>query len=321
MNPAPPRDSSGVSRPGDADNPWWESHCIPKPGRHMNPILVDENGQVVDSLRQYLLPAKISSSASMMSGRSRAPHLRDWPHPIGMTTRARFATTRANGEPMPGLAFNSDSAPAASASRGRRLAPAGSTRARVATMRANGEPMPTPPFNSDPALAASASRGRRSAPVASTSHRRQPLEQRRVHPYTGPLRIINAAARREHQLKGFRPDRVGPFPEEEFYIGDARPEPESNSSNHQCCMCFNIKSHPVNYGCGHTDCYICVRRLVETSWHCPQCRAKMHAPPTPCDKTKASIAAEHPEWNDPSSVTFSWKGIRFPQMPYEPDSD
>ncbi|KAJ7080719.1 hypothetical protein C8R43DRAFT_965689 [Mycena crocata] len=285
MNPVRSRHTAGAgqSRPGNADNPPWQtSRCIPKPksGRAGSPILVDENGVVVESLHSSRRRTSSSASTQLTSSARRQPHLRDWPHPIGIPTRLRVAAMRANGEPIPTPPFT---APAATASR-RRSAPA------ATASRSRGS-----------AAAATASRG---------SHGRQPLDQRRAHPYTGPLRIINRAAARERQERGFQPVREGAFPEEEFYVGDARPEAESNSDNHQCCMCFNIKSHPVDYGCGHTDCFICVRRLAETSWHCPQCRAKMHSPPQPCEKTEAKIAADHPEWHDPSTVTYSWAGLR-----------
>ncbi|KAJ7457081.1 hypothetical protein FB451DRAFT_1275873 [Mycena latifolia] len=101
--------------------------------------------------------------------------------------------------------------------------------------------------------------------------------------------------------------------EDELYIGDARPPPHSTSALHDCSICFNIKSHPVKYACGHGNCYVCIRPWLECSWQCPTCRGRMYAEPERAYATEAAIALEHPEWKDPSEVTYSWDGLRFPK--------
>ncbi|KAJ7429223.1 hypothetical protein B0H11DRAFT_2266548 [Mycena galericulata] len=76
----------------------------------------------------------------------------------------------------------------------------------------------------------------------------------------------------------------------------------------------NIKSHPVNYPCGHGHCYVCARKWLERSFDCPICRARItHAPVRNFD-TEAAIAYDHPEWIDRSLINFSWGGLIFPTI-------
>lgn len=69
----------------------------------------------------------------------------------------------------------------------------------------------------------------------------------------------------------------------------------------------------VRYECKHSHCFVCIRQWLEKSFHCPQCRAKMEAPPLPHQALERQIAELHPTWSDPSIVTYSYSGLKFPQ--------
>jgi hypothetical protein len=66
------------------------------------------------------------------------------------------------------------------------------------------------------------------------------------------------------------------------------------------------------YMCGHSHCYACIRRWLEYKWTCPTCRAGIICSPFPNEAKAEAIARDHPEWVDLSTVTYSFKGLRFP---------
>ncbi|KAJ7887720.1 hypothetical protein B0H13DRAFT_2342315 [Mycena leptocephala] len=112
---------------------------------------------------------------------------------------------------------------------------------------------------------------------------------------------------------GFRAPRDGPLMEASLYLTAARPPADSSPlPHHECGICLNIKSHPVSNPCGHTHCYVCIRKCLETGWACPFCRAVITAEPTRNRDSEQAIAFDHPEWHDPSAVTYGWEGLRFP---------
>ncbi|KAJ6518047.1 hypothetical protein C8R47DRAFT_1205128 [Mycena vitilis] len=113
---------------------------------------------------------------------------------------------------------------------------------------------------------------------------------------------------------GFRVARATPLTVDDLYLTDARPPADSNARpEHECSVCFNIKSHPVIYGCGHSHCYVCVRRWLEQQWTCPSCRTPMKEAPLVHEAAIRAIALDHSDWHDPSLVSYSWDGLRFPQ--------
>ncbi|KAJ6504321.1 hypothetical protein C8R47DRAFT_1210388 [Mycena vitilis] len=113
----------------------------------------------------------------------------------------------------------------------------------------------------------------------------------------------NALRLRTHKTRhpGFRTPRETPFTVKDLYLTDARPPADSDPRpHHECSVCYNIKSHPVAYRCGHSHCYVCVREWLETSWACPFCGVEMTEEPMPGDDAKRAIAFDHPEWQDHS---------------------
>ncbi|KAJ7701959.1 hypothetical protein B0H17DRAFT_1176411 [Mycena rosella] len=123
---------------------------------------------------------------------------------------------------------------------------------------------------------------------------------------------IRRRPRLTHPNSGWHAPHDGRITDEEMYIGDARPPAHSTSPDHDCGICFNIRSHPVRYDCGHGHCYACIWQWLEVSFQCPTCHARMFAAPTRDYDTEAKIAAEHPDWSDESEVAFSFAGPRFP---------
>ncbi|KAJ7821914.1 hypothetical protein B0H14DRAFT_3471094 [Mycena olivaceomarginata] len=71
---------------------------------------------------------------------------------------------------------------------------------------------------------------------------------------------------------GLRIKRETPLSEADLYLDDTRPRSISAPPILlTCTLCFNLKSHPVSYKCGHSHCYVCIRLWLETSWECPTC--------------------------------------------------
>ncbi|KAJ7022482.1 hypothetical protein C8F04DRAFT_1272592 [Mycena alexandri] len=126
---------------------------------------------------------------------------------------------------------------------------------------------------------------------------------------------------RRRSTRAYQGSRVARPPgaelkEDDLYLSAARPvEATSPDSDLTCGICFQIKSHPVQYNCKHSHCYVCIRQWLEHSFQCPQCRAKMTSRPVPDDQVAAAIVQQHPSWKDDSRIEYSWTGLTFP-IPY-----
>ncbi|KAJ7622790.1 hypothetical protein DFH06DRAFT_1340672 [Mycena polygramma] len=100
---------------------------------------------------------------------------------------------------------------------------------------------------------------------------------------------------------GFRRVRTTPLTVNELYLTAARPPADSDPlPHHECSVCFNVKSHPVAYRCGHSNCYVCVRQWLEHGWTCPVCRATITEEPILNGDSERAIAFDHPTWHDHS---------------------
>ncbi|KAJ7511250.1 hypothetical protein B0H11DRAFT_2215089 [Mycena galericulata] len=114
---------------------------------------------------------------------------------------------------------------------------------------------------------------------------------------------------------GYRVPREVPLMDAHIYLDAVRPPLQrTNRPHYECGICLNIKSHPVNYPCGHGHCYVCARKWLETSFDCPICRARITHAPTRNLDTEAAIAYDHPEWVDRSLINYSWGGLIFPTI-------
>ncbi|KAJ7271701.1 hypothetical protein C8J57DRAFT_1226281 [Mycena rebaudengoi] len=123
------------------------------------------------------------------------------------------------------------------------------------------------------------------------------------------------------EVKGTRALRDLPLQPQDLWAGaQGPPEVATPHAHHQCGICFNLKSHPVSYRCGHSHCYTCIRIWLEQSWLCPTCRAPMTERPFRNFDLEASIAHDHPRHVDTSVVTYSWDGLHFPAPFIVPDS-
>ncbi|KAJ7670627.1 hypothetical protein DFH06DRAFT_1320557 [Mycena polygramma] len=133
---------------------------------------------------------------------------------------------------------------------------------------------------------------------------------------TGSSTRVRSPAATERRRVGSRAPRDEPLTEAELYLSTARPEVRgSHDGEIECGICFSIKSHPVRYECSHSHCFACIRQWLEKQFHCPQCRAPMYRRPVPHSDLESKIARVHPEWQDPSVVTYSYRGLRFPVRP------
>jgi hypothetical protein len=183
-----------------------------------------------------------------------------------------------------------------------------------------------------------AAREREAEAEASIDHEHDQKEARlraKLHPL--PRRSRRIPNLRLVNRRGHREPREVLLTEDDLYLDDAHPPfitflPRLHFI---CNICHNIKSHPVRYAlfprdfclplilifaryrtCGHSNCYVCIRVSLETSWECPTCEERISARPTAYVKEEANIAAEYPDW-DQSRVEYRWDGLVFPttQLP------
>ncbi|KAJ6461942.1 hypothetical protein C8R47DRAFT_1225741 [Mycena vitilis] len=113
-----------------------------------------------------------------------------------------------------------------------------------------------------------------------------------------------------------RRERETPLVREDLWLDEERPPVLATPKPHHVCrICFDVKSHPVSYACGHSHCYVCIRMRLETEWSCPQCDAVMYMAPYRHEGEEAGIKWDYPWWRDESRVSYSWEGLFFPINP------
>ncbi|KAJ7104600.1 hypothetical protein C8R44DRAFT_887055 [Mycena epipterygia] len=83
--------------------------------------------------------------------------------------------------------------------------------------------------------------------------------------------------------------------------------------HHLCTICQGVKSHPVSYKCGHSDCYVCIRLWLEKSWKCPSCMTTMHGEPFRHYAEEAELESAYPGRDVTSGITYTWEGLQFPK--------
>ncbi|KAJ6522921.1 hypothetical protein DFH09DRAFT_1096880 [Mycena vulgaris] len=104
-----------------------------------------------------------------------------------------------------------------------------------------------------------------------------------------------------------------PLKEQNLYLDAIRPPPlEDVKHHHLCIFCRTVKSHPVSYKCGHSDCYFCVHLWLENKWTCPQCSDQITSAPFRHYGEEGSILHDYPAWVDRSRVSYSWEGLVLP---------
>ncbi|KAJ7182630.1 hypothetical protein C8R43DRAFT_1116263 [Mycena crocata] len=133
-----------------------------------------------------------------------------------------------------------------------------------------------------------------------------------VTPVPAPALTIR---RRPSKDNGWRVMREVELTATDLYQTDARPPAQGTDRLHQrCSICLQIRSHGVSYACGHGHCYVCIRLWLEQQFHCPICRAEMHAAPIRHLDYDAGIEFDFPDRVDKSVVDYSWEGLRFPEQ-------
>ncbi|KAJ7826462.1 hypothetical protein B0H14DRAFT_2595784 [Mycena olivaceomarginata] len=159
-------------------------------------------------------------------------------------------------------------------------------------------------------------RAREEAETAARTQRRRErkaaeglAEWEKRQPAGGPIR--RTPSLRLVNRRGSREPREVPLTEDDLYLDESRPPFVTFlplDLRHLCNLCHNIKSHPVRYKCGHSNCYVCIRVELETSWSCPTCDQRITARPVPHQEEAAAIDAAYPEW-DQSRVDYQWDGL------------
>ncbi|KAJ7225333.1 hypothetical protein GGX14DRAFT_386250 [Mycena pura] len=78
------------------------------------------------------------------------------------------------------------------------------------------------------------------------------------------------------------------------------------------------------YLCGHSHCYVCIRRRLNTSWKCPNCQQMMRFPPFVSFDYSHLLAevckSEYAGWEDKSEVGMNFEGLTFPKRERVQDS-
>ncbi|KAJ7808073.1 hypothetical protein B0H14DRAFT_2609189 [Mycena olivaceomarginata] len=120
---------------------------------------------------------------------------------------------------------------------------------------------------------------------------------------------------------GVHTRRVHPLIANDLYEGTTRPDALTNEHMYQQCgICLHIKSHPVSYRCGHSNCYVCIRLWLENDWRCPECLTVMCERPFRHYAEEQTLTESFPTW-DQSKVKYSWEGLRFPLCVEAEDDD
>ncbi|KAJ7695519.1 hypothetical protein B0H16DRAFT_1750695 [Mycena metata] len=131
----------------------------------------------------------------------------------------------------------------------------------------------------------------------------EPLRHPHVAP--APLSANRFCIRRHVPNTGSRTSRE-PLTEDDLYLSDVRPpvlaESEVMRPHHQCAICSGVKSHPVAGPCGHTYCYVCLRRWLQLNWRCPYCWDVVTAAPIRNLNSEHAIAYDYPHWIDNSRL-------------------
>ncbi|KAJ7432960.1 hypothetical protein B0H11DRAFT_2259908 [Mycena galericulata] len=129
-----------------------------------------------------------------------------------------------------------------------------------------------------------------------------PAFRLRPHPAAPSIRELGQRAEREEALT-----------EEALYLDGARPPAGQPKPYHRCTICTGVKSHPVSFTCGHSNCYVCIRLWLELKWTCPECVTVIKSAPFRHYGEEASIANDYPDWDDQSKVAYNWDGLVFPR--------
>ncbi|KAJ7840360.1 hypothetical protein B0H13DRAFT_2366296 [Mycena leptocephala] len=172
---------------------------------------------------------------------------------------------------------------------------------------------------------------RRLAQLPGCSRRRQrppiwsglPCERLRLVPI--PSRAATRVKPRDPLRRGmggqaFRVHRVPALNDNDLYLTQMRPPPRAALFRTINAILPRYEIAPCIVSLRPWHCFVCIRRWLESSWECPTCRAVMTEPPMPNYDYEASIAHDHPEWRDTSTVNYSWKGLWFPAKPFVPPS-
>ncbi|KAJ7025136.1 hypothetical protein C8F04DRAFT_1269494 [Mycena alexandri] len=301
----------------------------PVKGAADNPILLDENGRVVDSFSKS--PRGVRGDPILLDGNGCVVDSLSPPRSSGATSSRSMATTTNTAltatvtAPSSTPIYPRPTAPVRFGPDGRRLIIFGGPPSAItrSAPRAASTSRPRSPTTAPVASSSRAVTVRRQVDTIGGST--EPDPQRFPLPPMVVVRPVNGGPTSAAQTRfrrwpcsvrtlGWRAPHEGRrFDENLLYIGPERPPVVEDCISHVCGICLNILSHPVKLQCDHDCCYVCIRQWLERSWQCPTCRFHLTAAPIPAPKREAAIHIDYPTWSDPSTVTFSWRGLKFPR--------
>ncbi|KAJ7842076.1 hypothetical protein B0H13DRAFT_2365383 [Mycena leptocephala] len=144
-----------------------------------------------------------------------------------------------------------------------------------------------------------------------------PVSSFRFHPLRGSISLSSAATQiRKNTVEsiGMRIRQVPALTHDSLWQTNERPPNyEVLEDHHACSLCHGVKAHPVSYKCGCSHCYVCIRMSLEKSWQCPSCWTTINRKPYIHRAEEAGLQAAYPGWGANTSVSYSWKGLRFPK--------
>ncbi|KAK7017232.1 hypothetical protein R3P38DRAFT_3201622 [Favolaschia claudopus] len=137
----------------------------------------------------------------------------------------------------------------------------------------------------------------------------QPVKREPSPPSSAQTRVRNTAGRRAL--------RSPPLTADDLYLTADRPPVTAPRNGHKCQICQLVKSNPVEAGCGHSYCYVCIRLRLEREWTCPytDCGRKIRIAPLKDRVSAEAIAFDYDTRVDKSRVSYSWQGLDFPVCP------
>ncbi|KAJ6564324.1 hypothetical protein B0H19DRAFT_1374710 [Mycena capillaripes] len=153
------------------------------------------------------------------------------------------------------------------------------------------------------------------AALADSGRRRKSAPQP-LPPSSAATRVISKAER-DRRRNGERHVWDPTLIREHLYEDGFLPPPLTGTTRpHQVCtLCSHVKCHPVVYACGHSHCSACIRLPLEHEWTCPDCDALITRPPCRHLGEEQGIAFDYPNWENNTSVYYTWDGLTWPRRP------
>ncbi|KAJ7675297.1 hypothetical protein B0H17DRAFT_1207805 [Mycena rosella] len=146
----------------------------------------------------------------------------------------------------------------------------------------------------------------------------------------GETAFGNSLGEARGRLQTLRPspyiaDRLGPPASYPAATGFQRGAPNSGGTSARADLWKNGVGPPKQTANKRITsvayAFVADLQRLEHDWKCPDCPAEIYCAPFRQYAEEEAIADAYPEWNDESSVQYSWAGLVFPKAPRIIDSD